>query len=482
MKIFTQTQQLLSDTKTPVSLFLALRDEYRAPLLLESSDYNSKNNHYSFLCFEPIASITIHNKQVKTEIGGNIAKATLAADAQSLNKTFADFINSFEFEDHLNDNLKGLFGYCSSNIVEYTHEIKLRNGANEIPELLYHLYSLVLVFNHANNELSIYSHAFSENKAFENLELLTERIDLHKHNNYSFELSGNETSNCTDEDFMLKVSKAKKYCKLGEVFQLVVSRRFYQKFKGDDFNVYRALKKINPSPYLFYFDTGNFKIFGSSPEAQLKITNGITEIHPIAGTYKRTGDDAHDIVKAGELLNDAKENAEHVMLVDLARNDLSKYSKNVHVKSYKQIQFYSHVIHMVSNVCGVLRPEFNSFETLSGTFPAGTLSGAPKHRAIQLIDELENDARSFYGGTIGFVGQKKELNQAIIIRSFLSINNTLIYQAGAGIVESSKEENELHEVFNKINGLRNALKEANTLFKPGVLHKDVVIVPEVELN
>ena len=472
MKIYTKTYQHLSDTKTPVSLFLALRDEYSAPMLLESSDYNSKSNHYSFLCFEPIATISIHNKVSKTKINGEVARESLRADAPSLNSAFTSFISKFEFADELQDNLKGLYGYCSFNIVEYTHELKLRNNANEIPELLYHLYSLVLMFNHATNELSMYSHAYSEVQATENLELLIERIDLHKHNNYSFELTGGETSNCTDEDYMRKVTMAKKHCKLGDVFQLVVSRRFYQSFKGDDFNVYRALKKINPSPYLFYFDTGNFRIFGSSPEAQLKITKGITEIHPIAGTYKRTGEDAFDIVKSAELLNDAKENAEHVMLVDLARNDLSKYSKNVHVKSYKQIQFYSHVIHMVSNVCGELRPEFNSFEKLSGTFPAGTLSGAPKHRAIQLFDELENDARGFYGGTIGFVGQKSELNQAIIIRSFLSKNNQLVYQAGAGIVESSKEENELHEVFNKINGLRNALKEANTLFKTNVRHQE----------
>ncbi len=473
MKIYTKTYHILSDTKTPVSLFLALRDEYSSPMLLESSDYNSKSNHYSFLCFEPIATISIHNKVSKTTINKEVARETLKADAQSLNTAFTDFISKFEFDNDLPEHFKGLFGYCSFNIVEYTHELQLRNDANEIPELLYHLYSRVLMFNHATNELSMYSHAYSEHDANKNLQLLIERIDLHKHNNYSFELSGGETSNCTDEEYMLKVSRAKKHCKLGDVFQLVVSRRFYQSFKGDDFNVYRALKKINPSPYLFYFDTGNFRIFGSSPEAQLKISKGIAEIHPIAGTYKRTGDDAFDIVKSAELLNDAKENAEHVMLVDLARNDLSKYSKNVHVKSYKQIQFYSHVIHMVSNVCGELRPGFSSFETLSGTFPAGTLSGAPKHRAIQLIDELENDARGFYGGTIGFVGQKSELNQAIIIRSFLSKNNQIVYQAGAGIVESSKEENELHEVFNKINGLRNALKEANTLFKTNVFQSEV---------
>lgn len=463
MKIYTTQKHLLCDTKTPVSLFLALRDSYGSPLLLESSDYNSKSNHYSFLCFEPLASITIHKQIVKTAINNVIKKSNLKNNAESLNACFNQFLNSFQFDENLSKQQKGVFGYCSFNIASIANELEFKNHETEIPELLYHLYSLVLVFNHSTNELNIYSHEFSKEKAESKLVAVQDKIELNKQLNYPFSVIKGEQSNLTDAEFLSNIKTAKQNCKLGEVFQLVISRRFVQDYKGDDFNVYRALKKINPSPYLFYFDTGSFRIFGSSPEAQLKITNSETEIHPIAGTYKRTGNDVYDIEKSKELLDDEKENAEHIMLVDLARNDLNKYSKNVQVKSLKQIQFYSHVIHMVSKVTGQLRKEFTPFDVLTGTFPAGTLSGAPKYRALQLIDEIENTARSFYGGTIGFVGQKGELNQAIIIRSFLSKNNQLIFQAGAGVVESSIEENELQEVYNKTNALRMAIKEATQL-------------------
>lgn len=463
MKIYTSQTQLLCDTKTPVSLFLALRDCYGSPLLLESSDYNSKNNHYSYLCFEPFASFSIHQLNMKTSIKGVIEEKLLSNTSEDLTNSFNNFLNSFKFAEDLSEQQKGVFGYCSFNIASIAAELSFKNNETEIPELLYHLYSLVLVFNHSTNELNIFAHELSKEKADSNLIEVIDKIELNKHHSYPFSVTGSEKSNLSDEAFLSNIKAAKRNCKLGEVFQLVISRRFVQDYKGDDFNVYRALKKINPSPYLFYFDTGSFRIFGSSPEAQLKIINCETEIHPIAGTYKRTGNDAYDIEKSKELLSDEKENAEHIMLVDLARNDLNKYSKNVKVKSLKQIQFYSHVIHMVSKVTGQLRKEFTPFEVLTGTFPAGTLSGAPKHRALQLIDEIENTPRSFYGGTIGFVGQKSELNQAIIIRSFLSKNNQLIFQAGAGVVESSIEENELQEVYNKTNALRLAIKEASKL-------------------
>ncbi len=463
MKVNTIKQQLLCDTQTPVSLFLALRDEFRFPLLLESSDYSSKNNHYSYLCFEPLASIQINDNELKTRIENEIDIKKIEKSLRVINHHYTTFLNSFDFDEAVDESVKGLFGYCAYNIIDFTHEITLKNKASEIPDLLYHLYSIVLIFNHATNEMIIYVNHFVKEKAELILEKVLDKIILHKHNTYPFAKQGEEISNCTDDEFKGIVTRAKEFCKLGEVFQLVVSRRFEQQFNGDDFNVYRALRKVNPSPYMFYFDVENFKLFGSSPEAQLKINNGIAEIHPIAGTYKRTGNDALDIENASKLLNDEKENSEHVMLVDLARNDLNKHAINVKVKSYKQIQFYSHVIHMVSNVTGELKAQFNSFEALTGTFPAGTLSGAPKHRAIELIDELENEAREFYGGTIGFVGQNKSLNQAIIIRSFLSKNNKLTYQAGAGVVINSDEENELNEVFNKIGVLRKAINEAAQL-------------------
>jgi anthranilate synthase component 1 len=260
------------------------------------------------------------------------------------------------------------------------------------------------------------------------------------------------------------VSKAKAHCQRGDVFQMVLSRRFSQQFKGDEFNVYRALRSINPSPYLFYFDYGNYKIFGSSPEMQLKTEGNKATINPIAGTFKRTGDDIKDEQLAADLLKDDKENSEHVMLVDLARNDLSKNTRNVRVSRMKDIQFYSHVIHIVSNVEGTMYDGDSALKVLGDTFPAGTLSGAPKNKAIRLIDQYEPTSRGFYGGCIGFIGINGETNHAITIRSFLSQGDTLHYQAGAGIVNESDEEKELAEVNNKLEALRRAIYTAENKF------------------
>ncbi|MBE7179038.1 MAG: anthranilate synthase component I family protein, partial [Mucilaginibacter polytrichastri] len=249
----------------------------------------------------------------------------------------------------------------------------------------------------------------------------------------------------------------------GDVFQIVPSRAFSQRFTGDEFNVYRALRSINPSPYLFYFDYGNFKLFGSSPEAQLTINKGEATIYPIAGTFKRTGSDTEDAEIALQLKNDPKESAEHVMLVDLARNDLSRHCDDVEVQAFKEVQFYSHLVHLVSKVSGKLRLGVDSFSVVADTFPAGTLSGAPKYRAMEIIDQNEPHLRSFYSGALGFMGFNGDFNHAIMIRSFLSKENTLNYQAGAGIVTASDPETELQEVNNKIAALRKALIEAEHL-------------------
>jgi len=277
---------------------------------------------------------------------------------------------------------------------------------------------------------------------------------------YNFKTETSEASNFTNEEFLKVIDQGKAHCKRGDVFQIVLSREFSQKFKGDDFNVYRALRSVNPSPYLFYFDYGNFKIFGSSPEAQLVVQNQTASIHPIAGTFKRTGDDEADAILAEKLKNDAKENAEHVMLVDLARNDLSRNCKEVEVKIFREVQYYSHVIHLVSKVTGILPEGTNPLQLVADTFPAGTLSGAPKYRAMELIDQLENTSRKFYGGAIGFLGFNGDFNHAILIRSFVSQNNQLRFQAGAGVVAKSSIPSELQEVSNKLEALRVALKTA----------------------
>ena len=244
---------------------------------------------------------------------------------------------------------------------------------------------------------------------------------------------------------------------------MVLSRRFSQDFKGDEFNVYRALRSINPSPYLFYYDYSTYRIFGSSPEAQMVVHEGIAEIHPIAGTFRRTGDDIKDQELAIKLLEDPKENAEHIMLVDLARNDLSKNCHEVKVTNYKEVQFFSHVIHLVSKVTGAINAGVSGYQIFADTFPAGTLSGAPKYRALQLIDEYEPTTRSFYGGGLGMIKLNGDLNHAIIIRSFLSKNNKLYYQAGAGIVIDSNPESELQEVHNKLAALKKALEMSESL-------------------
>ena len=227
--------------------------------------------------------------------------------------------------------------------------------------------------------------------------------------------------------------------------------------------MYRSLRSINPSPYLFYFDFGGFRIFGSSPETHCKVSNGRVSIDPIAGTTFRSGNEALDRQRTELLLADPKENAEHVMLVDLARNDLSRNAHDVQVDFYKEVQYYSHVIHLVSRVSGQINSGGSAVKTYIDTFPAGTLSGAPKVRAMELIGELEKHNRGAYGGCIGFIGLNGDLNQAITIRSFVSRGNVLYYQAGAGIVALSDEERELQEVGNKLGALDKAIRQAETL-------------------
>ena len=466
MKLYTHIQQLLADTKTPVSLYLSLRDVYQQPLLLESSDYNNKNGHYSYIALNPLASITLQNQVITTSINHQVTETNIAYNGKLLLKQLIDFKNQFEFQNQdLPFCYAGLFGYSSFGSISYAEDIMLNNTHKEfdIPELLYHVYGLLLVFNHNTNTLTLISHHYTNEQALEQLNQIIEQINHNQYSEHHFSTIGETNSTISDDEFLAIAEKAKEHCQLGDVFQLVLSRRFSQAFIGDEFNVYRSLKNINPSPYLFYLDVGSFKLFGSSPEAQIIIKNNQTEIHPIAGTYRRTGNDELDAIKAKELLNDSKENAEHNMLVDLARNDLSKYCKNVEVDFLKQTQFYSHVIHLVSKVCGEQKPQYHPFEILLGTFPAGTLSGSPKYKAIQLIDQYEVNAREFYGGCIGFISHDNQLNHAIMIRTFLSKNNTLYYQAGAGIVVSSNTQSELQEINNKVSALKKAIQEAEKI-------------------
>jgi anthranilate synthase component I len=466
-QIRTNTKTMLSDTSTPVSIYLRIRDEFPRSLLLESSDYHASENSYSFICFEPLAWLEADNGKC-TEVypdGSNITTPLTSP------VVFRERLNSFTASLKPDHDVKdvavnGLFGYCSYDAVKYFESIEINAPLKEecrIPELHYGFYKYIIAINHFQNTLQITENLVNGEKSDSaRIETLISSRNLAS---YPFMKNGAEHSNITDGEYKDMVSGGKKHCHRGDVFQIVLSRQFSQPFKGDEFNVYRALRSINPSPYLFYFDYGSYKIFGSSPEAHLKINKGIAVINPIAGTFKRTGDDERDKELAARLSEDVKENAEHVMLVDLARNDLSKNAGNVKVDIYREVQFYSHVIHLVSSVSGKLKEGSGTADMMMASFPAGTLSGAPKFRAMQLIDGFENQRRGYYGGAIGFFGFDGSLNHAIMIRTFLSRGNILFYQAGAGIVALSDEEKELQEVNSKLGALKKAIEMACDLVK-----------------
>ncbi len=459
----THSKKILSDTITPVSIYLKVRDKYPNSILLESSDYHGNENSFSYVCCNPIADITVKNEEIikrfpdgKSEIIKINDKVDVPSEIDDFSKKFQASDQKFKFIHN------GLFGYINYDAVRYFEDISIskKEGDLKIPDVYYAVYQNIIAINHFKNEAYIFAHCYDQK---ENTDEIKQLIANRNFATFSFENLSDEDSNLTDQEYKELVSLAKDHCYRGDVFQLVLSRRFSQGFKGDEFNVYRALRSVNPSPYLFYFDYGDFKIFGSSPEAQLVVKDQKAEIHPIAGTFKRTGNDEKDLESAKRLSKDEKENAEHVMLVDLARNDLSRSSDQVKVETYKEIQFFSHVIHLVSKVSGRKFDNTSTFQVVADTFPAGTLSGAPKHKAMQLIDKYEKVNRDFYGGAIGFMDFNGNFNHAIIIRSFLSKDYRLYYQAGAGIVAKSSEEDELQEVYNKLGALKSAMELAENI-------------------
>lgn len=468
IQVRTQVKKMLADVFTPVGIYLRLRDRFRDTILLESADHHASENSFSFICINAIAGIEIRDTETaEFKYPMQDAEKKPINGKEPLEKLLWDFMERFETTS---DDPKparyaqGLYGYFTFDAVQFFETIRFKsygNNRNAIPLARYRFYQYVIAINHHKDELILCENCM--NGLESELGLLENLIKSKDIPVYPFHSIGDQTSNMTDSDYTGMVKKGISNCFRGDVFQIVLSRRFEQKFSGDEFNVYRALRNINPSPYLFYFDYGDYKLMGSSPEAQLVISNGKAVVHPIAGTFRRTGDDILDQQKADELLNDPKENAEHVMLVDLARNDLSTVSSEVEVSRYRQVHYYSHVIHLVSEVSGKVKENRNPFEVLFKTFPAGTLSGAPKFRAMELIDELEPTSRSFYGGAIGFVGFDGSCNHAIMIRSMLSRDNTLFLQAGAGVVAASKPESELQEVNNKLNALKSAIERAETI-------------------
>ncbi len=456
----TSSQTILADLYTPVGVYMRLRDIYPQSALMESSDYHDANNSHSFIGINPIASVAIgHGEATVTFPDGSTEKHEVNKDYRS-DKAIHALIDHIRVTGEHAENC-GLYGYTSFNAVRYFEDIAVKDETqekNDAPDMLYILYKDIIIFDHFNNLLTIVT--LGDQSELDNIFRQMNKSNVQA---YDFHPVGDVVSTLTDEEHKENIRKGIKHCLRGDVFQIVLSRRFIQKFEGDDFKLYRALRSINPSPYLFYFDFGGFRIFGSSPETHCRIEGKKAYIDPIAGTTRRTGDADADRKGAEFLRNDPKENAEHVMLVDLARNDLSRNCHGVKVDFYKDLQYYSHVIHLVSRVSGELDNDADPIKAFIDTFPAGTLSGAPKVRAMQLISEYEPHNRGAYGGCIGYIGLNGSLNQAITIRTFVSRNNELWFQAGGGIVAKSNVEYELQEVNNKLGALRKAILMAEKM-------------------
>lgn len=465
----TQTRKILADLYTPVGVYMRLRDIYPQSALMESSDYHGTENSRSFIGVHPIASIAVgHGVVTATYPDGRVEEKELPAFGEgkgekcklAISKAFNDFIQAFHVEGE-GCECCGLYGFTTFNAVRYFENIPVKDTTmekNDAPDIYYIMYKNIIVFDHFNNTMQLIT--LGEEAE---LDALMKAINKANVKPYDFHPVGETTSTLTDEEHKANIRRCIQHCLRGDVFQIVVSRRFVQKYEGDDFKLYRALRSINPSPYLFYFDFGGFRIFGSSPETHNRIVGDKAFIDPIAGTTKRTGNMEQDRKAAEFLRNDPKENAEHVMLVDLARNDLSRNCHGVKVDFYKDMQFYSHVIHLVSRVSGTLDEQADHIKAFIDTFPAGTLSGAPKVRAMQIISELEPHNRGAYGGCIGFIGLNGDLNQAIVIRTFISRNGELWFQAGSGVVAKSNDQYELEECNNKLGALTKAIHIAEEL-------------------
>jgi len=463
-KINAHFKKMLADTITPVAAYMKVRDFYSDPVLLESNNFQSAEDCHSFIGLDALFTFEVNDGEISV-CGHNLqTDTTPITEEYNVAVAMQEFVKNIVVSyDKPYKGVNGLFGHTNFDSVQYFDSLKFdpQKRKMKLPDMRYSFYRFVIGFDHFKDEITVIENV--PEGELPKIDKLIARIKAGKMPQFHFELEGSETSNITDEAFRKLVRVGKHHCQIGDVFQIVLSRQYQQKFRGDDFNVYRILRSVNPSPYLYYFDFGDYHIFGSSPETQMQIQDRIARVNPIAGTYRRTGDVIQDLENTQLLKEDTKENAEHIMLVDLARNDLGRHTHDIEVKELKQVQLFSHVIHLVSRVEGKINEDTNPFHIFADTFPAGTLSGAPKYKALQLIDHYENQNRGIYGGALGYIDLDGNMNQAIVIRSFFSQNKILYYQAGAGIVVNSNEEKELQEVKNKLGALTKALHEAASI-------------------
>ncbi|MGL4582987.1 MAG: anthranilate synthase component I family protein [Flavobacterium sp.] len=461
MKLRVNHKKLLGDLYTPIEIYLKLRDRFSNSFLLENSSNHSRENSSSYLCFEPIMSYTVDAEN--TTVQGLTETKTYPTAAIDVLEQLQQFINSIEVDNSTDtiDIKAGIYGYTSYDSIPLLHDIAFKPANTDLPLMQYHFFKYIIVYDHYKNELHLVEYLLPNEES--QLDLIHSYLNTNSITPYPFKTTAEPTTANTDDEFLDIIRQGKEHCFRGDVFQLVLSRKYKQNFTGDEFNVYRALRSINPSPYLFYFDYGSFKLFGSSPEAQVVVKEDKAYVNPIAGTFRKTEDKKQNELLTTQLLNDPKENAEHVMLVDLARNDLSITGTDVTVEEYKTVEQYSHVIHLVSKVSARVDMKRDSLQVFRDTFPAGTLSGAPKHKAMELIDKYEAENRAFYGGTVGLITLDGGINHAIFIRSALSYQNQLHYQAGCGIVTKSNDHSELKEIDNKLSAMTLAISQAQNI-------------------
>lgn len=445
------------DIDTPVSAFMKLRNNH-ATFLLESVEKGERLGRYSFIGLEPEEKITI--------CGNSLRKNDIQ---MQFDKEKAKFIFDEIFcEKHVEPFVPLIFdggwvGYIGYEFVKFLEDIDLKKESR-FPVLFLFKTQNLIVFDHVKNTVKII--LGGKNLKEEEIEERTQKI---KNALYS-ELPKRKVErtsfhdrvlaqSLSKEEFLKKVEITKELIKNGDIFQAVLSIRFQGKTSAHPFEIYRALRILNPSPYMFYLDFGEFQIIGSSPESHVKVEEGIVSIRPIAGTRRRGRNREEDIELERELISNEKERAEHVMLIDLARNDLGKICEagSVGISEKMTIEKYSHVMHIVSQVDGKLSPKKTFYDILQATFPAGTVTGAPKLRAMEIIDEMEPVERGPYGGVVGYLGFNGNIDLCIGIRMIIYRMGEFYLQAGAGIVDGSIPENEYKEIINKMKGMHEAI-------------------------
>ena len=481
-------KEYMVDTETPTSIFLKAGGLEKEMFLLESMEGLKKLSRYSFIGAGNSSLIKFEDEVFTMKTSGKeVVKVKTKSPLEELEKV----INEYRLykNPELNHFVGGAVGYLSYDLVKYFENIKLTKSKLLLPEIMLYLTGVVIVFDHFLNRMKIISTVKIEksigkdkDKNFNNAEKAffqsIQKIEEIESKIFSSSKNGNVdnfpyhadntkkfdfNSNFSKQKFLEAVKKAKKYIIDGEAFQIVLSQRFSIDSLSNPFNIYRALRTTNPSPYMYYINFGKFKIIGSSPEPLIKINGRKILTCPIAGTKKRGASPKEERFLVSSLLNDEKEMAEHNMLVDLSRNDLGRVCKfgSIKIKKYMSVEKYSHVIHLVSRIEGTLDKISTIYDALKSTFPAGTLTGAPKIRAMQIISELEPDCRGPYGGVVGYFGYDGSLDTCITIRTAIIKDGKAYIQAGAGIVYDSVPENEWNETLNKAGALFKAIKLIN---------------------